>query len=57
MTKIELMKMKSELLRVQAAKAEMEYVVEQRYEEIKRIQDNIKNQEDAEKDLLQKLEG
>lgn len=51
------MKMKSELLRVQAAKAEMEYVVEQRYEEIKRIQDNIKNQEDAEKDLLQKLEG
>ena len=53
--KLEFKKITAELLRVQAAKAEMEYIIEQRMDEIRRIEDNIKKQEDAEKALLEKL--
>lgn len=55
MTKVELKKLKAELLRVQAARAEMEYVVEQRLEEIGRLQENMKKQDETEKMLLDKL--
>lgn len=48
-------KYKAELLRVQAAKAEMEYIIAQRQEEIQRLEDNIKKQEEAEEKLLQKM--
>lgn len=48
-------KYKAELLRVQAAKAEMEYIIAQRQEEIQRLEDNIKKQEEAEVTLLQKM--
>lgn len=55
MDDIELKKTKMELLRVQAAKAEMEYVIAQRMEEIKRLEDGIKKQEETEMRLLEKL--
>lgn len=57
MTDMELKKAKAELLRVQAAKAEMEYIIAQRMEEIGRLEDNIKKQEEAELKLLEKLKG
>jgi hypothetical protein len=50
-------KLKSELLRVQSAKGEMEYVIAQRMEEISRLEDNIKNQELAEQKLIMKIKG
>lgn len=52
---LEKFKLKAELLRVQAAKAEMEYIIAQRNDEIKRLLDNIKNQELTETKLLDKL--
>jgi hypothetical protein len=55
MTHIEQLKIKSELLRVQSAKAELEYIREQRHEEIKRIEENILKQEETEKSLLERL--
>ncbi len=55
MTTVELKKIKAELLRVQSAKAEMEYVIAQRIEEIERLETNIKKQEEAEQLLLSKL--
>jgi len=54
---LEQKKLKAELLRVQAAKAEMEYIIEQRMEDIRRLQDNIKKQEEAEGQLLEKING
>lgn len=57
MSNIELMKTRAELLRVQAAKAEMEYIIAQRQEEIIRLEDNVKKQEETEKMLLAKIEG
>jgi hypothetical protein len=57
MTKLEGMKLKAELLGVQKAKADMEYVVEQRLMEIERLRENILNQEKAEELLNQKLSG
>lgn len=57
MSELEMKKAKAELLRVQAAKAEMEYIIAQRMEEIERLQVNIKKQEEAEVVLLSKLEG
>lgn len=55
MTELERKKIKAELLRVQAAKAEMEFIVAQRQEEIARLNSNIKIQEDTETKLLEKL--
>ena len=57
MTALEEKKTKSELLRVQAAKAEMEYIVAQRQDEIQRLQDNIDKQSEQEQKLLDKLKG
>lgn len=54
---LESKKMKAELLRVQAAKAEMEYIIAQKMEEIARLEAGIKKQEETEKVLLDKLEG
>jgi len=53
---LEQKKIKAELLRVQAAKAEMEYIIAQRMEEIGRLEDNIKKQNEAEALLKEKLE-
>lgn len=57
MTELENKRIKSELLRVQAAKAEMEYKVAERLDEVKRLEDNIKKQEKAELSLLERLQG
>lgn len=57
MTDLEKKKFKAELLRVQSAKAEMEYVIAQRMEEIERLTMNVQKQEEAEKLLLDKIEG
>lgn len=50
-------KNRSELLRVQAAKAEMEYIIEQRYEEIRRLQEAIKLQEETENKIIERMKG
>jgi hypothetical protein len=52
---LEQKKLKAELLRVQAAKAEMEYIMEQRMEEIRRLEEAVKKQELAESSLQEKL--
>jgi hypothetical protein len=54
---LEQKRLKAELLRVQAAKAEMEYIIAQRMDEIARLQDNITKQETAEAALIAKIEG
>lgn len=55
MSDMELKKTKAELLRVQAAKAEMEYIIAQRMDEVERLQSNIKKQEETEVMLMAKL--
>lgn len=55
MSPLEVKKLKVELLRVGAAKAELELKVEERMEEIKRIEDNIKIQELKEQELETKI--
>lgn len=55
MENLELKRLKMELLKVQAAKAEMEFRIEERQEDIKRLQDNIKIQENKELELIQKI--
>lgn len=57
MTLLEEKKLKAELLRIQSAKAEMEYILVQKQEEIVRIEENIRNQEVAESKMLDKLQG
>lgn len=54
---MEYKKTRAELLRVQAAKAEMEYIICQRMEEINRLEDTIKKQEETEKMLQEKMKG
>lgn len=53
---LELMKTKAELLRVQSAKAEMEVNIYERNSEIKRLEDNIKNQDKKINELILKIE-
>lgn len=50
-------RLKAELLRVQAARAEMEYIIAQRMDEIGRLEMNIRKQDEAEKLILEKLEN
>lgn len=52
---LEKKKVKAELLRVQAAKAEMEYIMEQKMDEIRRLEEAVKKQELAESSLQEKL--
>lgn len=52
---LERKKIKAELLRVQAAKAEMEYIMEQKMEEIRRLEEAVKKQDLAETSLQEKL--
>jgi hypothetical protein len=49
------LKLKAELLRVQAAKAEMELHIEERKLEIQRLLDNVANQEKKINELENKL--
>lgn len=46
---------KLELARVQMARSELEFKVEEKMEEIKRLQDNIKIQENKELELMEEI--
>lgn len=48
---LELKRKKLELMRVQTARHELEFKIEERQDEIKRIQDHIKVQKDKELEL------
>ena len=57
MTSVELKRIKVELLRVSAAKAEMELRIEEAQENIKRLEDNIAIQKAKEDELQAKIDG
>lgn len=56
MTSLEFKRTKLELLKVAAARAEMEFRIEERLEDIARIQDNIKIQLAKEAELQAKID-
>jgi hypothetical protein len=56
MTNLDLKRIKLELLKVSAAKAELEFRIEERLEEIERIRGHIKIQEDKEIELQAKID-
>jgi len=55
MTSLELKRMKLELVKVAAARAELEFRIDERMDEINRIKDHIKVQLDKEAELQGKL--
>jgi C4-dicarboxylate-specific signal transduction histidine kinase len=55
MSSLDIKRMKLELVKVAAARAELEFRVEERLDEINRIQEHIKVQLDKEADLQQKI--
>ena len=55
MTGLELKRMKLELVKVAAARCELEFRVDERLDEINRIKDNIKIQADKEAELAAKI--
>jgi hypothetical protein len=55
-TPIEIKRAQAELARVSSAKLDLELKIEERMEEIKRIEDHIKVQEAKELELLQRIE-
>lgn len=54
---LEIKKIQVELLRVSAAKAELELRIEERLDEINRLKEHIKISESKEKELKEKLMG
>lgn len=54
---LEKKKLRAELLRVQAAKAELEYLMEQKQEEIRRLETAVEKQDQAEIILLDKIKA
>lgn len=52
---LEIKRIKLELLRVTAAKAELEFKIEERLDEIRRLKEHILIQENKEKELNEKL--
>ena len=57
MTSLELKRIKVELLRVSAAKAELEMRVEEYQENVKRLEDNIAIQKAKEDELQAKIDA
>lgn len=55
MSKLKKKKLELDLMKVAAAKAELEYKIEERLEDIKRMKDHIKLQDDREKELEEEL--
>lgn len=53
---LELRRKQLELMRVEMARKELEFKIEERMEEIKRVQDNIKIQIDKEAELKKEIE-
>lgn len=56
MSPLDLKRMELELIKVAAARAEMEFRIEERLEDINRIKDNIKIQLDKEAELQAKVD-
>ena len=56
MNSLELKRTKLELIKVAAARAELEFKIEERLEDINRIKDHIKIQLDKEAELAAKIE-
>lgn len=56
MTKLDMKKLRVELIQVQAARASLELRVEERLEEIERLQEHIEIQKKKELELSQKIE-
>jgi hypothetical protein len=52
---LEKKKLKAELLRVQAARAEMEYIMEQKMDEIKRLEEAVKKQDATEASIIERM--
>lgn len=52
---LEQKKLKAEMSRVRAAKDELDYLIEQKLDEIKRLQDAVAKQDLAEKSLQEKI--
>ena len=50
-------KLKAELMRVQSARAEMEYTVALREDEVNRLKDHIKIQDSKEVELMDKIQN
>lgn len=57
MTSLELKKMKVELMRVSASRAELELRVDERLDEIERIKEHIKISQAKEIELADKIKG
>ena len=55
MTGLEIKRIKLELVKVAAARADLEFRIEERLDEINRIKDNIKIQLDKEAELASKI--
>jgi len=55
MTPLELKRMKLELIKVAAARHELEFRIEERLEEINRIKEHVKVQEAKEAELIEKI--
>ncbi len=55
MTSLEIKRMKLELVKVAAARADLEFRIEERLDEINRIKENIKIQLDKEAELASKI--
>lgn len=53
---LELERVKLELIKVAAARAEMEFAIKQRQSEIRRLQENIKTQQQKEVELGNKIQ-
>jgi SMC interacting uncharacterized protein involved in chromosome segregation len=56
MSNLKKKKLELDLMKVAAAKAELEYKIEERLEDIQRMKDHIKLQEDREIELIKELE-
>ncbi len=56
MSPLEIKRLKLELVKVSAAKAELEFRIEERLEDIARLRDNISIQENREKELQDKID-
>jgi hypothetical protein len=55
MTPLELKRMKLELIKVAAARHELEFRIEERLDEINRLKDHVKVQEAKEAELKEKI--
>lgn len=53
--RLEIKKMQVELMRVEAARCEMEYKIEERLDDVKRLEEHIITQKQKEQELKQRI--